>query len=65
MHGLPNKIGRVKNGGLDGARCDIRVYVHAIPNKIGRVKNAPEYHSARCDIHAIPNKIGRVKNAPA
>jgi hypothetical protein len=48
MHGLPNKIGRVKNApDYDIARCEIRVCAHAVlkctDNKIGRVKNAPDY----------------------
>jgi hypothetical protein len=31
MHGLPNKIGTVKNApGYDSARCEIRVCAHAV-----------------------------------
>jgi hypothetical protein len=31
MHGLPNKIGRVKNApDYDSARCEIRVCAHAV-----------------------------------
>ena len=31
MHGLPNKVGRVKNAaGYEGARCEIRVGAHAV-----------------------------------
>ena len=31
MHGLPNKIGRVKNApDYDSARCEISVFAHAV-----------------------------------
>ena len=48
IHGLPNKIGMVKNASdHDNAMRDIRVCAHAsiemrgLLKKIGRVKNAP------------------------
>ena len=64
IHGLPNKIGMVKNApDHDNAMHDISVCAHAsiemhgLPNKIGRVKNAPDYDSARCDIRVTAHAV--------